>query len=504
MPILNKNKKTTVLLLFLFGLTLIAGSSFAAKASSLTPPDSKIRAAIESDLFVDEFIPSNLINVHVSDGIVTLTGNLGNILAAERTVRIAESIRGVKSVIDKIDILPVFRTDKKIRRDAVTALLNNPAISLYNIGVAVKDGEVSSSGTVDTWAEKRIAGESLMAVKGIKNVSNNIGIQKDQKRSDGEIRAEIIKLLKYSPYLYDENIDVTVRDNLVKLSGTVGSARESSMIETKAYVKGVKGVDNDLKVSWLSKDSMKRKKVDTAFVKDDNLLRNAVLETFLLDPRINTTKIEVKIHNGEALLKGRVDNLLIKRSAEEDALNTVGIWRVKNHIKVRPGKETNNVTIAEDTSSAFASNPFLDKQKVNIVVSNNKVYLYGNAGSIYEKELFEQTAAGVPGVVDIENNIKVKRDWSYKDDRALREDIKDQLYWNFLVNEDNIKVDVLGGIATLSGKVSNGLEYRAAVRNAFEGGAKQVRDKLIIAGNGYYPSGNLYEHYPPGLYFWLP
>ena len=40
--------------------------------------------------------------------------------------------------------------------------------------------------------------------------------------------------------------------------------------------------------------------------------------------------------NGTVSLTGRVDNLLVKKAAMQDARNTRGVWQVKNHLKIWP------------------------------------------------------------------------------------------------------------------------------------------------------------------------
>jgi osmotically-inducible protein OsmY len=62
--------------------------------------------------------------------------------------------------------------------------------------------------------------------------------------------------------------------------------------------------------------------------------------------------------------------------------------------------------------------------------------------------------------------------------REIKQDVESELYWSPYVDSDNVTVTVEGGVVTLRGKVDTWYERWAAVENAFEGGAKDVFDKL--------------------------
>lgn len=48
-----------------------------------------------------------------------------------------------------------------------------------------------------------------------------------------------------------------------------------------------------------------------------------------------------------ATLTGTVDNVKAEKTAEQDAKHTVGVQRVKNLLKVRPGLEINDQELKE-------------------------------------------------------------------------------------------------------------------------------------------------------------
>jgi hypothetical protein len=64
--------------------------------------------------------------VETIEGVVTLSGTVSNLLARDRAVMIAESIKNVRSVINEIEVMPVERADSEIRNDVTASLVTDP------------------------------------------------------------------------------------------------------------------------------------------------------------------------------------------------------------------------------------------------------------------------------------------------------------------------------------------------------------------------------------------
>ena len=75
----------------------------AAEAKDIKDID--ITLAVDRQLQIDEGVPAHLIDVRTKDGIVTLSGPVENLLARERAAEIAATVKGVRSVINLIDVL---------------------------------------------------------------------------------------------------------------------------------------------------------------------------------------------------------------------------------------------------------------------------------------------------------------------------------------------------------------------------------------------------------------
>jgi osmotically-inducible protein OsmY len=274
----------------------------------------------------------------------------------------------------------------------------------------------------------------------------------------------------------------------------VGSAAEKTYATTDAFVAGVESVDNEgLNVERWEEDVKRRSQ--KIHVKSDKEIKRAVEDALRFDPRVTEFKIEVNVDKGRVTLNGVVDNLKAKRAARQDAENTIGVWRVKNFIKVRPLTTLTDQEIKNNVKEALRWNTVVDAENLTVKVENKKAHLYGTVNTFYEKDQAEQTAAGVSGVVDVANYIKANAEWEWKDDQAIKDDVEDELFWSLYVDSDDIEVSVQDGVVSLKGTVSSWSELDAAIKNAFEGGAKSVTSYLKIKQAPGYEPVTHYRHY---------
>lgn len=115
-----------------------ATAAESASPSKIKLTDSGITTAVENDLLIDQMVSSHLIDVSTIDGVVTLSGSVDDFLSKERAVAIAKSIRGVKAVVDTLQVKSAPRTDAQIRADIDRALARDPATDSYEVKSASK------------------------------------------------------------------------------------------------------------------------------------------------------------------------------------------------------------------------------------------------------------------------------------------------------------------------------------------------------------------------------
>jgi len=452
--------------------------------------DREIMWAVLVGLINDRNIPSHLIDVEVENGSVILSGWVDSVLARDRAEEIAMTVKGVRSVVNRIEVKPDRVSDEQILRLVRRALLYDPATDSYEIIVKVQGGIVTLSGRVDSWQEKKLCEQVAKSVNGVRGIRNDITVVYRERRPDREIEADVKGRLKWDAWIEDALINVEVNGGQVTLTGKVGSAVEKSQAEADAWVAGVQSVDaSGLEVDWTLRDKMKR---EGRFVpKTDEEIEGAVKDAFRYDPRVKSFNPEVTVRNGVVILSGMVDNLKAKKAAEEVAGNTAGVRRVKNHLKVRPREVPSDAEIRKNVQDALDRGPVVDQHDITVSVLSGIVNLYGAVDSKYEKLLAEDIAARVKGVVDVQNFLDVRSTWTAKSDRELKEDIEDELFWSPFVDSDEVTVFVEDGVATLTGTVDGWRERGAAEDNAYEAGARKVLNYLKVREQGppYFRSG---------------
>lgn len=503
-------------LLIGFLLAVVALIFFATQTISFaqeqTLDDSSIENAVAMELVIDEAIDAEAIDVSVEEGIVTLSGTIDTILEKDRATQLAETVKGVRGVVNDIEVSVPERSDNAIAEDVRTALDNDPVTEIYQLNVSLRDGTVVLTGTVESWQEAQIAANVVKSVKGVEEVVNNISWDVPLgERADSEIEREIERKLDNNVWVDDGLIEVEVNDGNVEISGSVGSAAEKRRAYDLAWVAGVQAVSHeDLEVRWWARDRMQRKEKYTE--KSDQTIKQAVNDAFLYDPRVRSFNVEVGVEDGVVTLTGTVNNLQAKNSAANTASNVVGVQRVQNQIKVRPRHGVADSEIADTVIKGLKANAVVDRFDLTVHVSNGIVHLYGQVDNQFEKNEAARVAETQPGVLGVRNQIEIQGQWDWKPDWQIQEEVKDQLFWSPFVDEDDVEVAVTAGEVTLTGTVSTPSERRAATENAYEGGARRVVNKLTVdygtpmyRGTPYYgpvyPYGPAYPGYAYTPYY---
>src|SRR5690349_11720086 len=109
------------------------------------------------------------------------------------------------------------RTDRDLQIDVQSELRWDRSIEANEIGVAVKDGIVTLTGTVDTYLKKWKAEEAAHRVSGVVAVANDINVRTIGERTDSDIAAAAVHALKWNSSVPADKIRVTVEKGWVTL-----------------------------------------------------------------------------------------------------------------------------------------------------------------------------------------------------------------------------------------------------------------------------------------------
>lgn len=239
-------------LLLVLGLGAVAPP---VHAEGLEITDERITLAIEVDLETDPGVAAHRVDVTTEGGIVTLSGAVDHLLARHRAVTVAESIRGVRSVIDRVRVEVPARLDDVALADLLrTALSVNPYLERAGIQVRVVGGQAILEGSVRNRFELNEAERVAASLRGVIEVENRLQLMVGpQPRSDWELAAEIADALAWDALLGDDEIVVAVDDGVATLQGTVDSWRQVEWAARRARDFGARRVVNLMAVRFSSR-----------------------------------------------------------------------------------------------------------------------------------------------------------------------------------------------------------------------------------------------------------
>ena len=144
--------------------------------SSLTITDTDIAQAVRKTLEWDVFVPDKRIQSTVSNGWVTLKGEVRNMREREDAERAIRHLTSVRGVINDIKIEDPKTNPDEIKNAIDLALVRRAEREMERIKVDVKDGSVTLTGRVHSWREKRAILGSVTHAPGVRTVTDRLAI----------------------------------------------------------------------------------------------------------------------------------------------------------------------------------------------------------------------------------------------------------------------------------------------------------------------------------------
>jgi osmotically-inducible protein OsmY len=210
---------------------------------------------------------------------------------------------------------------------------------------------------------------------------------------DLRVRDRVVHQLDWDPEVDASGIGVTARNGVVTLTGHVDTYSGKLAAERVAKrVLGVRGIANDIEV---------RLKLGRT---DPDIARDAVraLELRGTVP----ASVQVVVHDGYVTLTGKASWLYQARDAEKAVRHIEGVRGVFNHVEVAGGAVARDVR--HRIVQALHRSADLDARHVAVNIEDGVAILTGSVTTWQQRETAEGAAASAPGIIRVQNEIRVE------------------------------------------------------------------------------------------------
>ena len=140
----------------------------------LARTDTEIAQAVRRALEWDVFVPDKEITSTVTDGRVTLEGTVGRWSQRDDAERAVRNLTGVKSVVNKIIVKAAEHVTEDVRTAIEQALERRAEREARHIGVDVRNGTVTLTGPVHSWAERKSVLAAARFTPGVHAVEDHL------------------------------------------------------------------------------------------------------------------------------------------------------------------------------------------------------------------------------------------------------------------------------------------------------------------------------------------
>jgi len=215
-----------------------------------------------------------------------------------------------------------MKTNTQLQRDVMDELQFEPSVNAANIGVIAKDGIVTLTGKVCSYAEKYAATEAAERVTGVKAVTDEtkVDLPEAHQRDDQDIAEAAVNALKWHVWVPKDAIKVKVQQGWVTLEGTVDyKFQQTAAEEAVQNLTGVIGVSNLIELKTVAAPSDIKVKIE-----------NALKRTAELDGE----RITVEVDENKVVLRGKVSSWAERDEAERAAWSAPGVWDVDDKLEI--------------------------------------------------------------------------------------------------------------------------------------------------------------------------
>lgn len=216
----------------------------------------------------------------------------------------------------------MIKSGLDLHKDVVEELAFDPSFDERGIAVAVNDGVVTLTGTVQSYTQKLAAEKAVKRVRGVHGIAEELLVELPaaHKRNDVDLARYAIDALRWNANLAADSVIVKVEAGWLTITGTVDwqYQREAARLAV-APLAGVRGVTNDITI---------RQRVVVGDV------RIQIRDSFERSADIDADRVRIEAKDGTVTLRGPVHSLTERDDATVAAYSVSGVANVRNLLTV--------------------------------------------------------------------------------------------------------------------------------------------------------------------------
>ncbi len=215
------------------------------------------------------------------------------------------------------------KSDVQLRDELLAEIEWDARLTPTEVGVEVKNGVVTLSGTVDSWGKRIAAKEAAHRVSGVLDVANDIVVHTASApgRTDADIAEQARCALEWDVFVPHEKIHTTVSNGVLTLDGEVTLASQRMDAERAVRnLMGVVAVANHIRVKTALRSTEVQHAIHAA------LHRHAAIEA---------DSVKVEVMDGAVKVLGKVDSWAEREAVLSAVWGTLGVRSVDDRLAVR-------------------------------------------------------------------------------------------------------------------------------------------------------------------------
>jgi osmotically-inducible protein OsmY len=215
-----------------------------------------------------------------------------------------------------------MKSDSQIKNDVLAELEWDPMVNPTDVGVIVKDGVVTLTGHLASFAEKYAAERAVQRVNGVRAMAVELTVKLPalHERTDADIAIAAERAIEWNTFVPRDKVRPMVENGWITLNGEVEWEYQRRAAESAVRnLLGVTGVTSLVTVKPRVSAADIEKKIH------DALARQADRES---------KHIEISVAGAQVTLQGSVHSWAERAAAQGAAWSAPGVSSVINHLRV--------------------------------------------------------------------------------------------------------------------------------------------------------------------------